>query len=102
MQSPPCVRLTFNRLPSWKRNTPAPATLGKKSSFGPEQVLDGSGVAALALILRKVNGPSVPFPAIFSSLVIVLGICRLTTLAAPVPENTIDRKSTRLNSSHLA
>jgi hypothetical protein len=25
MQSNPSVRLSFNRLPSWKRNTPAPA-----------------------------------------------------------------------------
>jgi len=29
MQSPPCRRLTFNRLPSWKRNTAAPAVSEK-------------------------------------------------------------------------
>ena len=77
MQSPPSVRLTFNRLPSWKRNTPAPATSWKINLVGPEQVLDGCGEAVLALTLRNVNGPSVPFPAKFSSAVCCVGLLQI-------------------------
>jgi hypothetical protein len=36
-----------------------------------------------------VNGPSVPFPAVLSSLLLVLGYCRLIVLGAEVPENVI-------------
>ena len=43
MQSLPCVRRTYNRLPSSKRNTPAPARSWKVELFGPEQVLDDVG-----------------------------------------------------------
>jgi hypothetical protein len=55
----------------------------------PEQVLGGCGRALIALTLRKVNGPSVPFPAELSSLLFVPGYCRLIVLAAEVPENVM-------------
>ena len=73
MQSPPPVTTTFSRLPSWKRNMPPPATLGKKS---PAQALDGCGSVAAALKYQNVNEPSVPIPATFSSTVFAPGCFR--------------------------
>src|SRR5690242_7922005 len=86
MQPDPSARLTVNRLPLSKRNTPQPATIRKK---GPVvQVGEDSGEVVSVLKLRNVNDPRVPFPAKSSSSVTVSG-CRLITLAPKVPENLI-------------
>src|SRR5689334_2251704 len=84
----PSVSWTVNRLPSWKRNTPAPATVGKWTLVGPEQVLEGWGEPVSACSSRKVNGPSVPLPAKFPSSVFVSG-CSFIVLGSTVPENVI-------------
>src|SRR5580704_6859067 len=89
MQSPPCVRLSSNRLPSWKRNTPAPASSGRKSRFEAEQVLDVPGEFAIARTFVTVNEPSVPCPAKLSPSLLVSGCWRLMVLGAEVPENVI-------------
>src|SRR3984885_3652418 len=89
MQSPPCVRLSSNRLPSWKRNTPAPATSGGKSRLEAEQVLEVPGEFAIARTFVTVNGPSVPCPAKLSPSLLVSGCWRLMVLGAEVPENVI-------------
>ena len=58
---------------------------------GPEQVLGGGccGEVVSALIRRNVKDPSSPFPAKFSSPVVVPGCCRLIALAPEVPEYAI-------------
>src|SRR5215472_17077608 len=85
----PSARLTVNRLPSWKRNTPPPATVGKKTLVGPEHVLEGWGEAVSACSSRKVNGPSVPLPATLSSSVFVSGCSLIVGWPSTVPENLI-------------
>ena len=56
----PSVTVTLNRLPSWKRNTPAPATTRK---LWAGATAGGWGAGPSACSSRNVNGPSVPFPA---------------------------------------
>src|SRR6516165_262100 len=63
---------------------PPPYTFGKNT---PEQVLDGCGEVAAALMSRNVNGPSVPVPATFSSTLFELGCFRSIALGPPFPEN---------------
>src|SRR5215472_8119539 len=90
MQSPlPCVSWRFNRLPSWKRNTPPPACSKRYISVVPAHVADGDGEFEIARRLRRVNEPSVPVPAKLSSSIVVLGCCRLLALLPEVPENVI-------------
>src|SRR6266568_5819088 len=85
IQPDPSLTVTINKLPSWKRNTPAPATTAK---LGPEQPLGGWGAGPSACSSRNVNDPNVPFPAECCSSVTVLG-CRLIIVATFVPENVI-------------
>src|SRR5215469_15446050 len=84
-QPDPSMTVTTNKLPSWKRNTPVPATTAKD---GPEQLLGGWGEGPSACSSRNVNAPSVPLPARCVSSVTVLGF-RLIVVATLVPENLI-------------
>src|SRR6478672_8991191 len=68
MAEPIVVTATVKRLPSSKRNTPPPATFGKKRWSAPEQASENCGAAGSACSSRKVNDPNVPSPATFSDL----------------------------------